>query len=211
MKTGAGAALLGEPELAVDLVRALVGVAGDTPVTVKLRAGLRQGERQGMELAERLAAAGAAAVCLHPRTAQQLYRGAADHQLTRELCRRLPVPVLASGDVTDGEVAEGLLRDGASGVMVARAALGRPWFFSQLLGFPEPSVEERVVELRRFASEAVSDMGERAVGYLRQFWPRFRRSGALDRRTAEKLMTARSVAELEQTLPSALGMRSESD
>ena len=101
MKTGAGAALLGTPDLAAGCVRAVVeAVGGTVPVTVKIRGGLREGDEAGRRAAPRLVAAGAAAVCIHPRTAAQLYRGTADHALTLALAAELPVPVLASGDVT---------------------------------------------------------------------------------------------------------------
>ena len=80
VKTGAGAALLGAPDAAEAAVRAVVAaVRASVPVTVKIRSGLREGDEAGRRLAPRLVAAGAAAVCIHPRTAAQLYRGRADH------------------------------------------------------------------------------------------------------------------------------------
>ena len=142
MKTGAGAALLDAPDLAVACVRAVVEeVAGEAPVTVKIRAGVRAGDEAGLRAAPRLVAAGAAAVCIHPRYADQLYKGTADHRLTLALARELPVPVIASGDIAtlgpDGRVdrtsSAGLLDGGVAAVMVARAALGRPWVFAQKL------------------------------------------------------------------------------
>jgi nifR3 family TIM-barrel protein len=142
MKTGAGAALLGAPDLAVACVAAVVeAVAGAVPVTVKIRSGLRDGDEAGRRLAPRLVAAGAAAVCLHPRSAAQLYRGRADHAVTLSLAAELPVPVIASGDVAvvgaddrpDRELIARLLAGGVAAVMVARAALGRPWVFAELL------------------------------------------------------------------------------
>ncbi|HMK93423.1 MAG TPA: tRNA-dihydrouridine synthase family protein, partial [Thermoleophilia bacterium] len=100
MRTGAGAALLGTPELAETCLRAAVeAVEGEVPVTVKIRSGLRAGDEAGRRLAPRLVAGGAAAVCVHPRSAAQLYGGRADHEVTLALARELPVPVIASGDV----------------------------------------------------------------------------------------------------------------
>jgi len=201
LKTGAGAALLGQPQTALAIVRSVLdAAAGSVPVTVKLRAGLRDGDRLGVELAPRLAEAGAAAVCLHPRSAAQLYHGAADHALTRELCGRLSVPVIASGDVLDRGGCDELLAAGAAAVMVARGALGRPWVFTELLGGPTPADAARLAELRRFVGDVAASMGERAVGYLRQFWPRFRRSGTIDRDTAAALMVARHSSELVELL-----------
>ena len=130
MKTGAGAALLAEPDRAAGIVKAMVdAVEGRGPVTVKIRSGLREGDEAGRRLAPRLVAAGAAAVCIHPRTAAQLYRGRADHDVTAALAADLPVPVIASGDVDGRAAALALLERGAAAVMLARHAVGAPWLF----------------------------------------------------------------------------------
>lgn len=207
MKTGAGAALLDAPERAVDCVKAVVDeVAGAVPVTVKLRSGVGAGDQAGRLLAPRLVAGGAAAICLHPRTASQLYRGTADHDLTLALAGELPAPLIASGDIAvagpderpDRELAARLLEGGVAAVMVARAALGRPWVFAELLeGEGAPPLEERRRALARFVDEAAGDLGPRTVGYLRRFWPRFRRSGTLDAGQTSRLMAARDLATIQ--------------
>ena len=202
VKTGAGAALLGTPEAAEAAVRAVVdAVPARVPVTVKIRSGLREGDEAGRRLAPRLVTAGAAAICIHPRTAAQLYRGRADHRITAALAAELPVPVIASGDV-DGRATVLALREaGAAAVMLARHAVGRPWLFHEILDdAPPPDTVDRFKELRRFADEVFVDMGPRAVGHLRQFWPRFRRGGALDKVFAADLMRATSEAEVRALL-----------
>jgi tRNA-dihydrouridine synthase B len=200
VKTGAGAALLGEPQAAVEMVRAVVAAAAPLPVTVKLRAGLRAGDDLGLALAPRLQEAGACALCLHPRTAAQLYRGAADHSLIRKLCDTVTIPVVASGDVSDRAVCDHLLAGGAAAVMVGRAALGRPWIFAEILTGAALSAEEKMAEVRRFAAETIDLAGERAVGELRQLWPRFRRHGVGDKEWCARLMAARTVWELSARL-----------
>jgi tRNA-dihydrouridine synthase B len=202
MKTGAGAALLREPDLAQRVVAAVAAVLPPrVPLTVKLRSGLTGGDQAGVDLAPRLVATGAAAICLHPRSVNQLYRGRADHALTLRLARRLAVPVIASGDVTDGAVCAGLLDGGCAAVMLARAALGRPWLFREILsGGERPALEERLREVRRFVDETAQERGERAVGYLRQFWPRFRRNGTIDGRLVRELMRALSLDEVRDVL-----------
>jgi tRNA-dihydrouridine synthase B len=202
MKTGAGAALLGEPALGERVVAAVAAVLpARVPLTVKLRAGLTGGDRAGVDIAPRLVAAGAAAVCLHPRSARQLYSGKADHSLTLTLAGRLDVPVIASGDVTDQTACAGLLDGGCAAVMLARAALGRPWLFHEMLtGGEPPSREARLEEVGRFVDEAGQERGERAVGYLRQFWPRFRRSGTIDTPLVRELMHARRIDEVRDLL-----------
>ena len=200
VKTGAGAALLAEPEAAAAIVRAVAAAAGEVPVTVKLRAGLRPGDGLGSAAAPRLVDAGARAVCMHPRYASQMYRGAADHALTEQLCRAVPAPVIASGDVHGLADCERLLTLGAAAVMVARGALGRPWIFQEILEEALPGHDERLAEVRRFAAEAIASRGERAVGHLRQFWPRFRRTEAITKESCARLMAARTAAELAELL-----------
>jgi len=201
VKTGAGAALLGDHDRAAAMVREVAAAVGpEVPVTVKLRAGLREGDEAGRRLAPRLVAAGAAAVFLHPRTASQLYGGRADHGLTEALAAELPVPVVASGDVDGRGAALELLECGAAAVALARYAVGSPWLFREILGGEPPSTDERLEEARRFADDVLSRMGPGGVRHLRQFWPRFRRGGAFGRETAERLMRAGDEHELRVLL-----------
>jgi len=202
VKTGAGAALLGDPDRAAAIVTAVVdAVQGRVPVTVKIRSGLREGDEAGRRTAPRLVAAGAAAVCIHPRTAGQLYRGRADHAVTFALAAELPVPVIASGDVDGRAAALALLEGGAAAVMLARHALGRPWLFAEILDEAPPlSREACLPEVRRFTDDVMQDMGARSVGYLRQFWPRYRRSGVLDKEQAHELMLAPDMVAVRRLL-----------
>lgn len=202
VKTGAGAALLAEPDRAAAVVAAVVRAAGpDVPVAVKLRAGLRDGDEAWRRVAPRLVEAGAAALCIHPRTAAQLYRGRADHEVTAALAAEVPVPVVASGDVDGRAAALALLDLGAAAVMLARGALGRPWLFAEVLtGAPPPPQAARLAELRAFVADVLADTGPRAVGHLRQFWPRFRRSETIDKPLSLALMRARGEAEVRALL-----------
>src|SRR5665647_2448049 len=202
VKTGAGAALLGDPTHAAAIVNVVVdAVGGGAPVTVKIRSGLREGDEAGRRIAPRLVAAGAAAVCIHPRMASQLYRGRADHAVTFALAAELPVPVIASGDVNGRAAALALLEGGAAAVMLARHALGRPWLFAEILDDAQPpSREARLAEVRHFTGDVVRDMGARSVGYLRQFWPRYRRAGVLDKELAHALMLAADTDAVRELL-----------
>src|ERR1700685_407119 len=96
-KTGAGAALLEDPSLAVELARAAARGSG-LPVTVKLRTGIRPGDLSGVETARRLVFdGGVAGLSVHPRHASQRHSGKPDYELVRALVEELPVPVLVSG------------------------------------------------------------------------------------------------------------------
>src|SRR3954451_7483881 len=104
-KTGAGAELLRDPELALGLVRGAVEGSG-LPVTVKLRSGLQPGERSGFDLAIRLAEeGGVAAVAFHPRAAAVGHKGEPDYGLARELAERIGVPVIISGGLSTADAA----------------------------------------------------------------------------------------------------------
>jgi tRNA-dihydrouridine synthase B len=202
VKTGAGAAMLADPPRAAVAVAAVVAAVGpEVPVTVKIRSGLRDGDEAWRDVAPRLVAAGAAAICIHPRTAAQLYRGRADHEVTRALAAEQPVPVIASGDVDGRAAALALLDAGAAAVMLARYALGQPWLFAEVVdGAPPPAPAARLAELRAFVVDVLGEMGVRGVGHLRQFWPRFRRSGTLDKELSLALMRAATAEEVRGLL-----------
>ncbi len=133
-KTGAGAALLDQPDLAVEIARAAAQGSG-LPVTVKLRSGRRPGETSGLELAKRLVAdAGVAAIALHPRSAAVHHKGRPDYELAAQLVSELDAPVILSGGLRErNQIISAFEQTGASAVMLARGALGNPWLFSGLL------------------------------------------------------------------------------
>jgi tRNA-dihydrouridine synthase B len=174
-KTGAGAALLSDQELALEIARGAREGAG-VPVTVKVRSGLRPGERQGYELAIRLVEeAGVAAIGFHPRAATTQHKGTPDYALTRELADAVDVPVIVSGGLDSAESARRAYEEsGADAVMIARGSLGNPWIFEELTGrrTEPPSREEMVTELLWVVDCAEEHMGpERAARYLRKFYP----------------------------------------
>jgi tRNA-dihydrouridine synthase B len=174
-KTGAGVELLADPELALALLRGARAGSG-LPVTVKLRSGLRPGDRSGFDLAIRLAEeGGAAAIGFHPRPATTKHKGDPDYALTRELAGRLRAPVIVSGGLDSVPAARRAFRDsGAAAVMIARGSLGNPWLFEQLTGrrTEPPSREEVVAELLWTIDRAEEHLGpERAARYLRKFYP----------------------------------------
>jgi nifR3 family TIM-barrel protein len=175
-KTGAGAALLADPDLAVALARAAVAGGGGLPVTVKLRSGLKAGEDSGFHLAKRLVAeAGVAGIGFHPRSAAVHHKGTPDYALAARLVQELPAPVILTGGMSDAEhVREAFAMTGAAAVMLARGALGNPWLFARLLdgGEQEPAPEQVRAELSWTIDRAAEHLGpERATRYLRKFYP----------------------------------------
>jgi tRNA-dihydrouridine synthase B len=204
-KTGAGASVLDDPGLACRLVQA-VARASDLPVSVKMRRGVENGSRDCLEVGPRLVEAGAASLTLHPRSAKQMYTGAADHSLTGELVSLVDVPVIASGDVTSNARAQTVLATtGAAAVMVGRAAQGNPWVLRELMGDArEPSREEVVAELVLFMRETVRELGEhRAFGFLKKFYGWYLGGGRFPRQFKQELVTLPSLAEVERRLLAA--------
>jgi tRNA-dihydrouridine synthase B len=190
-KTGAGVELLTDPELALALARGAIEGSG-LPVTVKLRSGLRPGDRSGFDLAVRLVEdGGVAAIGFHPRPATTKHKGAPDFALTRELVERIDVPVIVSGGLSSPDAARRAYREsGAEAVMIARGALGNPWMFEQLTGRRDdtPSREEVVRELLWTIDRAEEHLGtERATRYLRKFYPWYVDSLALPAEAAQEL------------------------
>jgi tRNA-dihydrouridine synthase B len=197
-KTGAGAALLDDPDKGVAIARAAVEGSG-LPVTVKLRSGNRPGERTGLELARRLVEeAGVAGIGLHPRHASQQHKGEPDYALAAELVEQLSVPVVLSGGLRDEErILEAFEQTGAAAVMLARGSLGNPWRFERLLGTrdTQPTRAEVAGELVWVIDRAEEHLGtERAGRYLRKFYPWYADTMGLTKREMQPLVTAPTIS-----------------
>jgi len=205
-KTGAGAHLLEDQARACAIVGAIAD-AVDIPVSVKLRRGFRDGSRAALELGPRLVEAGAASLTLHPRSAQQMYTGTADHSLTAELVSLVDVPVVASGDVTSRARAQAVLATtGAEAVMVGRGAQGNPWALREIVDGDtgEPSREEVAAELVLFVRETVRELGERrASGFLKKFYGWYLGRGRFPKEFKQELLQLDSTAEVELRLLAA--------
>ena len=203
-KTGAGAALLDDPDKGVAIARAAVEGSG-LPVTVKLRSGNRPGERTGIELAKRLVdEAGVSGIGFHPRHASQQHKGQPDYALAAELAEALPVPVVLSGGLSDEDgILDAFDQTGAAAVMLARGSLGNPWRFERLLGLRDgdPTHAEIADELRWVIDRAEEHLGvERAGRYLRKFYPWYADTLGLSKAARQTLVTAPTTAHARQAL-----------
>ena len=121
-----------EPEHAAGVIAAMTR-AVRIPVTVKMRAGWNDTDRNAPELARRVQDAGAAAVTIHGRTAQQAYTGTADWDLVTRVAQDLSIPVFGSGDCIEPQQVVDRMRSGVSGVLVGRGVLRNPWILSQAM------------------------------------------------------------------------------
>jgi nifR3 family TIM-barrel protein len=203
-KTGAGVELLADPELALALLRGAREGSG-LPVTVKLRSGLRAGDRSGFELAIRLAEeGGAAAIGFHPRAATIGHKGSPDYALTRELVERLEVPVIVSGGLDDADsVRRAYGESRADAVMLARGSLGNPWLFEELTGRRDepPGREEVVAELLWTVDRAEEHLGtERATRYLRKFYPWYVEALGASKEVADELQRSADLARARELI-----------
>lgn len=144
VKNGEGSALLNNPDIAQDVVRAARSVREN--VTVKMRLGWNSKDK-AKDFALRMQDAGAKAVTVHGRTRDMYYSGSADRDAIAEIVDALDIPVIANGDVKSKEDYEAITaHTKAYGVMIARGALGNPDIFSQIKGLP-PMGKRAAMEL----------------------------------------------------------------
>lgn len=196
-RTGAGAALLTDPDVGARVVEAMT-VAVDIPVTVKMRRGMTPATSEPTVAARRFVEAGAAAICFHPRAAAEEYDGLADHTITREVVEAVDVPVIASGDINDPATALRVMRDtGCDAIAIGRGALGNPWLFTTLATGRtgrQPGPGEVIEELERFAADVCEALGEaRACPYLRKFYPWYLAPLRLKKAQLQEMLTAPTV------------------
>lgn len=152
---GGGSALMREPELAAQIVRAVVN-AVNVPVTVKMRTGYDNENINAPELAKMCEDAGAAAITVHGRTRPQMYAPGVDYKTIERVRRSVSVPVIGNGDVTDGKSAKYMYEaTGCDFVSVGRAAEGNPFVFAEINAFlsgesyTPPSLEQRFSVMMR--------------------------------------------------------------
>lgn len=155
VSNGEGSALMRDIPLAAKIVRAVVD-AVKLPVTVKIRAGFDDTNKNAPEMAKALEAAGASMICIHGRTRAQMYSGKADLSVIAAVKAAVKIPVVGNGDIFSAEDAKTMLyTTGCDGIMIARGAMGNPWIFDELLAdfagkpFVPPTAEEIVAEAVR--------------------------------------------------------------
>jgi tRNA-dihydrouridine synthase B len=203
-RTGAGAALISDPDAAVAVARAAAEGSG-LPVTVKLRAAVKPGGTEGLEVARRLVEdAGVAGLTFHPRAAAVRHKGVPDYGLAARLVQEVRVPVIVSGGMAGAEHIRAVFEStGCAAVMLARGALGNPWLFAQVLGTrdQEPSREEILAEWTWVIDRAGEHLGpERAARYLRKFHPWYVERLGAGKAVQDALQRADTIAEQRAVL-----------
>jgi tRNA-dihydrouridine synthase B len=134
----AGSALMQDEPLALQIVEAVVAACAPhgVPVTLKMRTGWCEAERNAVAIARAAEQAGVAMLTVHGRTREQGYKGDAEYQTIAAVKAAVRIPVVANGDITSPEKALHVLRvTGADALMIGRAAQGRPWIFREIAHF----------------------------------------------------------------------------
>jgi tRNA-dihydrouridine synthase B len=128
----AGSALLEYPDLVRDILRAVVARV-DVPVTLKIRTGPTPETRNGVAIARLAQSEGIACLAIHGRTRSDRFKGHAEYDTIASIVDAVNIPVIANGDICNGEQARQVLQaTGAAGIMVGRAAQGNPWIFREI-------------------------------------------------------------------------------
>ncbi|MDH0868085.1 tRNA dihydrouridine synthase DusB [Mitsuaria sp. GD03876] len=159
----AGSALMQDEPLALEIVEAVVAACAPrgVPVTLKMRTGWCQAEKNAVALARAAESAGVAMVTVHGRTREQGYSGRAEYDTIAAVKAALRIPVVANGDIdTPAKAREVLAATGADAIMVGRAAQGRPWIFAEIAHFLATGQElpaPRVDDAKRWLVEHLHD------------------------------------------------------
>jgi len=164
---GAGSAALKDLCLMEDITEAVVKAVDKIPVTVKMRAGWNSESIVSTEAGINLEKIGVKAITLHPRTTVQMYKGSADWDLIKELKENVKIPVIGNGDVKSiDDINRMFGHTKCDGIMIGRAALGNPWFFTQVKkyllneDFEEITIDERLEICKKHLELLVQTHGE---------------------------------------------------
>jgi len=170
VRGGGGSALMREPKLVTRLIQAMKDRI-KKPVSVKMRAGWNDQCHNAVDIARMAEDAGASAVAVHPRTRSQAFKGSAKWELIGQVKAAISVPVFGNGDVHNRADADRMLQEtGCDGVMVGRAALGRPWIFRMMddPAFGDPDFETRIGVALEHVHLLAKEKGERGVVEFRK-------------------------------------------
>jgi nifR3 family TIM-barrel protein len=157
------------PETIMQIVRSLRKVL-TIPLTVKMRSGAKCRPRAFLELGPMLEKEGVDAICLHPRTREQIFQGMADWRLIGELKECVNIPVIGNGDVKTGTDARKMREEThCDGIMIGRGALGNPWLFTESQaalgevppdGAPPDTFRDRITLALRHLEQMIQRKGE---------------------------------------------------
>ncbi|MGM9533979.1 MAG: tRNA dihydrouridine synthase DusB [Intestinibacter sp.] len=167
VKNGDGSALMKNPKLAEEVMRAVVENS-TKPVTLKIRKGWDDQSINAVEIAKIAEQSGISAVAIHGRTREQYYSGKADWDIIKEIKDAISIPVIGNGDVFEIEDAINMLeKTNCDAIMIGRGAQGNPWIFNRINHYmetgeilPKPTPEEKINTAIEHMKLAVEEHGE---------------------------------------------------
>ena len=205
---GEGSALMKDPKLAAEIVNATAKALKNIPVTVKIRAGWDSEHKNAPEMAKMLEDAGAAIICVHARTREQMYNPGIDMSIIEKVKNAVKIPVIGNGDITCADDAVDMIaKTGCDGVMIGRGAIGNPWIFEEIAArldgkeYTAPHLKDRLEACIRHIKMISEHKGEitggaeikkHAVMYIKGV-----RSAASVR---DAIMKSHSSAEIEEII-----------
>lgn len=207
---GAGSGMMRNIPLMVQITQAVVD-AVKLPVTVKTRLGWDADSKNIEEVAERLQDTGIAALTIHGRTRNQMYKGEADWTLIGKVKHnsRIKIPVIGNGDITNArDAAEAFEKYGVDGVMIGRATLGRPWIFKEIKDYFATggdsfniSLEEKVDIAKKQLAKSLEWKGEpRGIYEMRRHFSQYFKGLPKFKELRLKLVTCDDVDEIYRLL-----------
>ena len=203
-----GCALMRNPELAVEIVKAVKEVI-TVPLSVKFRLGYTFDELNYVEYGQQMQEAGADFITIHGRTRSQMYSGKADWARIKLLKENVDIPVFANGDVVSIETAEEcLLQSGADGVAIGRGTLGDLSLISRVEHYfktgeklPEPTIEEKIDMARKHLDYEIQMRGENVgIKFMRKFYPHYISKIHQATKLRSRLMTSEDLKEIYEIL-----------
>ena len=205
---GEGSALMRSPDLAARIVDATAKALKEIPVTVKIRAGWDASEKNAVEVAKRLESAGAALICVHARTREQMYNPGIDMDIITAVKSAVKIPVIGNGDVSSAESALLMMREtGCDGVMIGRGALGNPWIFEEIAArfegkdYSEPTLSDRLDVCLRHIELMREDKGEYTGGAeIKKHAALYIKNVRQAASVRDAIMKTHSIAEIEEII-----------
>ncbi len=198
-KKGAGAALMKDPLLADEIIRAVKRESG-LPVTVKFRAGTDSRNITAVQFGEMAEDAGVSAITVHGRTWSQGFSGSADWQIITEVKKHISIPVIGNGDILTFQDGISMMNQtGCDGVMIGRGAMGNPWVFQES-GKPKklagilPAVFRHLDLMERHLNT------DRLIGYIKNHIGRYFKGLPGSSKIRKSIYDSSSFTELKNTL-----------
>lgn len=210
---GEGSALMNDPPLAARIVEETVKALKNTPVTVKIRAGWDDTSKNAVEMAKRLEAAGAALICVHGRTREQMYNPGIDVGIITAVKNAVRIPVIGNGDIYSANDALNMMNlTGCDGIMIGRGALGNPWIFSEIRAclaneqFIPPTLEEKIETCLRHVQSIRENKGEyTAAAEIKKHAALYIKGVRSAASVRDAIMKTHATAEIEEILRQLIG------